>query len=58
MAPLREKFWNDLNMVIDKGGNGNRLYVLGDLNEWVGDKMRASITGAFIFLGENDNAGG
>ena len=29
--------------------------VLGYLNGWVGDRMRAGITGGFGVLGENDN---
>ena len=35
-----EKFWNDLERVGDRVSNGYRLCVLGDLNEWVGDKVR------------------
>ena len=46
----RERFWNDTNRV----GNGYRLCVLGDLNGWTGDRMRASITGAFGVPGENN----
>ena len=29
--------------------------MLGDLNGWIGDRMRASITGAFGVPGENKN---
>ena len=29
--------------------------MLGDLNGWIGDRVRASITGAFGVPGENDN---
>ena len=31
----RERFWNDLDRVVDRIGNGHRLGVLGDLNEWL-----------------------
>ena len=42
-------------MIVDRVGNGYRLYVLEDLNDWIDVKVRASITGAFGFPGENDN---
>ena len=29
--------------------------MLGDLNEWVGDRLRMDITGEFGVPGENDN---
>ena len=35
-----------------------RLCVLGDLNEWIGDRVRADITGAFGVPGENGNGRG
>ena len=28
----RERFWNDLYRIVDRVGNGYRLYMLGDLN--------------------------
>ena len=40
---------------LDRVGNGYRLCLLGDLNEWKGDRTRACITGAFRVPGENDN---
>ena len=39
---------------MDRVGNGYRLCILGDLNRWIGDKVRAGITGAFGVSGEND----
>ena len=48
----RDRFWNDLDRVVDRAGNGYRLGVLGNLNEWVGDKMRVNITGGFGALGK------
>ena len=42
----REKFWNDLDKVLDRVDNGYRLCVLGDLNGWVEDRVRVGITGA------------
>ena len=36
----REGFWNDLARVVDRVGNGYRLCMLGDLNVWVGDRVR------------------
>ena len=51
----RERFWNDLDRVMDRVDNGFRLCALGDLNGWVGDKVRVGITAAFRVPGENDN---
>ena len=34
----RERFWNDLDRVVERVGNGYKLCVLGDLNGWVGDR--------------------
>ena len=50
----RERFWNDMDRTVDRVGNGNRLCVLGDLHGWIGDKLRAGITGAFKVPGENE----
>ena len=50
----RDRIWNDVDRVLDKVGNGNRLCILGDLNEWIGDRVKAGITGDFGILGEND----
>ena len=41
--------------VADRVRNSYRLFVIGYLNEWVGDRLRAGITGGFGDLGENDN---
>ena len=51
----RERFWNDLNRTLDSVRNEYRLYVLGDLNGWIRDRVRAGITGAFGVPGENDD---
>ena len=51
----RGKFWNDLDKVVDRVGNGYKLCVLADLNGLFGDKMRADITAVFGVMGENDN---
>ena len=40
---------------LDSVGDGYRLYILGDLNGWIGDGTRSDITGAFGVPGENDN---
>ena len=40
---------------LDSIGKGYRLYILGYLNGWIGDRTRAGITGAFGVPGENDN---
>ena len=40
-----ERFRNDLDRVVDIVGNKYRLCVIGDLNKWVGDKVRVDITG-------------
>ena len=36
----RESYWNDLNRIVDRVGNEYRLCVLGDLNIWIGDRVR------------------
>ena len=53
----KKKFWNDLNKVVDRIGNGNRLCALVDLNGWVIDSMKEGITVAFGVPGERDNVG-
>ena len=37
-----EMFWNDLDRVVDRLGNRYNLCELGELNRWVGDRMRAA----------------
>ena len=39
----KERFWNDLDRNMDRVRNGYRLWVLGDLNGCIGDRMRADI---------------
>ena len=54
----RERFWNDLDRNVDRVGNGYRLCVMGDLNGWIGDGVRAGInciSCAFGVPGENNN---
>ena len=46
-AEERERFWNDLDWFVYTVGNWYRLCVLGDLNEWVGRRLREVITGGF-----------
>ena len=45
----RERFWNDLDRIVDRVGNGYSLCVVGNRNEWVGDRVRVGITGALEF---------
>ena len=57
MAPLKEMvkkeiFWNDMDRTLDSVGNVYRLYILGDLSGWTGDRARADITGAFGIMVE------
>ena len=44
-----------MDRILDEVGNLYRLCILGDSNGWIGDRMRAGITGAFGVPGENDN---
>ena len=44
-----------MERIQDGVGKGYRLCILGDLNVWIGNRMRAGITGAFGVPGENDN---
>ena len=41
------EFWNDLDRIMDKIKNGYRICVLENLNRWIGDGVKARITGAF-----------
>ena len=50
-----DRFWDDMDRILERVGNGYTLCILGDLNEWIGNKIRVSITGAFGFPRENDN---
>ena len=36
----RERFWNDMERIVDRVGNGYWLCVVEDLNGWVEDKVR------------------
>ena len=40
---------------MNRAGNGYKLYMLEDLNGWIGDRIRDDITGAFGIPGENSN---
>ena len=51
----RNRFWNDIDRILDRVGIGHRLYILGDLNGWIGDRTRASRTSAFGVQLVNDN---
>ena len=43
-----------MDWILDTVENEYRLNILEDLNVWIGDRMRASITGAFGVPREND----
>ena len=51
----RARFWDDMDRTLDRVGNWYILCVLEDLNGWIGDRLRAGITGAFGVPGENEN---
>ena len=40
----RERFWNDLEKIVDRVGNGYKVRGLGDWNGWVGDREKVGIT--------------
>ena len=44
-----------MDRILDIVGNGYRLCILGDLNGWIEDKVRASITGLFGVPGKNNS---
>ena len=50
----RERFWNDMDRIMDRVGNRYRLCMLGDLKGWIGDRVRVSIIGAFGVSRENE----
>ena len=45
---------NDLDKILNAVGNGYRLYVLGDMDGWIEDRLRGGITSTFRVPGEND----
>ena len=51
----RDRFWSDMDTTLNNVGNGYRLCILGDLNGWIRDRTRVSITCACGVLGEYDN---
>ena len=51
----RKRFWNDLDMNVDRVVYGYRFCVQGNLNGWIGDRVRAGITVASGVSGENEN---
>ena len=51
----REGFWNDLDRIVDRVGNWYILCVMGDLNGYIGVRVRAGITDVFGVPGENEN---
>ena len=36
----KKSFWNDLDTIVDRVGNGYKLCVMGDLNGWIEDSKR------------------
>ena len=51
----RERLWDDLDRAVDRVDNGYRVCMLGNLNKWVGNRVKVGTTGAFGVPGENDN---
>ena len=51
----RDRFGNDMGRSLDTVGNVYRLYILGDLNGWIGDRTIPGLIGAFGVPGENDS---
>ena len=46
-----ERFWNDMDRILDRVGNGYSVHS-GNLNRWIVDRTKACITGAFAIPGE------
>ena len=44
-----------MDKILDRVGNRYRLCILGDLNGWIRDRVRAGITGTFGDPGDNYN---
>ena len=51
----RERFWNDIEGIVDRVGNVYRLCVVEDLNGWIEDRVRTGIPGDFGVPDENHN---
>ena len=50
----KERILNGFDKVVNRLGNRYRLYVLGDLDGWVRDRVRVGITDAFVVPRENN----
>ena len=48
----RKRFWNYWDRFVDRVGNGYRLCMMGDMNGWVGDRVRLFTDVAFGVLGK------
>ena len=51
----RERFWNDLDGIVNRVENEYRLCVVEHLNGCIGYRVRPGITGIYGVLGENEN---
>ena len=51
----RDRFWTDMARLLNRVWIGYKLCVLKDVNGWIGDRTRASITSDFGVPGESDN---
>ena len=52
---IKGTFCDVMDRILDKVEKGYRLYILGCLKGWIGDRTRSGITGVFGVPGENDN---
>ena len=46
----RERFWNDIEGIVDRVGNVYRLCVVEDLNGWIEDRGVSCFLGCSLYI--------
>ena len=47
---LKCEFYSDFGRVLEREGTGYRLFVMGDMNGWLGDRVREGLVVHLNFL--------
>ena len=50
-----KRFCIDYDRILDSIGDDYLLCMIGNLNEWAGDRVRENVTGVFGVAGNNKN---
>lgn len=52
---VKDTFWTELERTINYKDPGEKVSVMSDLNEWVGDRVGEGVTGGYRVRSTNDN---